>query len=626
MFLHVTTILSHQRSREVPSRFLSRFSAFVRTAVDTSLFCMTPLLILWCLWLPWTLANKASFDSKYVPQVCAGMYSRHDWGGRYAPHIGLQLNEYDGKKYSGKKAKGDLTEDTLVAPVLYVIFEIKDLEHIGYRHKDGTMKYICDTYAINTLKACKESQRGKFIVNNDTPTNNTILTLQLLHLGPAHINYTVSKTGYYCVSTYILLDKGYHGLVNFQNAFGLLAASEIPKLPAYGILTILYGTALALYGFQFYMKRHRNQILPLQRYLLAMLGFLTFDTLVVWLYYDLVNRNLNPSLLFVTVYMVCLAILNSAKMTFAFFLLLCIALGYGVVVLKLKKKVMLRCKLLAAAHFAASCLYFVLLYWTGLLSQSLQLFDDEATRLLSASLWLVVPIIPIAFTLTAYYLAILILIRKTTATLHAQRQVIKLRLYENLFRIIFGLVAFTFLGLMLSLFIFVGMSSTSVIETYWKGAYFVFDFWPSVVFFVVFMGIGWLWRPTETSYMLAILQQLLQQADDEEGAAGGAGAAGYQQGTEFELDDLSLMSHSDGETPQVDDEDSFELRRSTETAPPKYEDTDKQNLTSGKGPSASKAVDAGKPSTKDGLPTAEGSTLFELGEDSDGEGGDDRLK
>ena len=88
-----------------------------------------------------------------------------------------------------------------------------------------------------------------------------------------------------------------------------------------------------------------------------MLGFLTFDTLVVWSYYDLVNRIKSPSGAFARFYMVFLSILNAAKITFSFFLLLCIALGYGVVKLKLDKKVMFGCKILAACNFVASFIY-----------------------------------------------------------------------------------------------------------------------------------------------------------------------------------------------------------------------------------------------------------------------------
>lgn len=533
---------------------------------------LSSLLILPSVW-----ANKEVFNDGWDSQVCSGMYSKHDWGGSIKPHIGLRLNEFGKDTVKNKKT----SEDILVS---YVIFEYKDIDSLGVDLGDGQKKYICDDAAINDLKVCDKKHKGNFIINLDV-TNSTIMTSHLTKLGAADINYLVNKTGYYCISTYSLETINYKGVVNFQNAFGQLSASEIPKLPAYGILTLCYAIALALYAFQFFKKRNENQILPLQRYLLAMLGFLTFDTLVVWSYYDLVNRTKNPTLGFVKFYMFFLSILNACKVTFSFFLLLLIALGYGVVVLKLEKKVMFRCKLLAGAHFAATLFYLIATYGSN--DSAVSMSSDDMTDADAGLLLGLIPLIPVSITLTLYYLAILVSIKKTTANLHQQRQVIKLQLYEYLFRIIFLSVILTFGGLIFSSFIYLSMSTTEMIENHWKGAYFIFDFWPSVVFYVVFMGVAWLWRPTETSYMLAVSQQLSTEETE------GDGPAGYHQGHEFELDDLSLMSHSDEER-----RDSFELQ-------------------------ASPAPKAEPPLE---VPHPEGTasnTLFELGEDEDV---DDRLK
>lgn len=557
-------------------------------------------------------ANRIYFDDNAYSQVCSGMYSKSDWGGSIKPNIGINLDRFG----ADKDAKKDPTEAVHVS---YVIFEYRDIDSLGFPLEGGGRKYICDDLAVD-LGLCEAKQKDKFLINNNH-TNSTILTSLLTHLGKANISYPVENTGYYCVSTFTVADVRYHGDIEFQNAFGQLSASEIPKLPAYGILTLCYAIALALYGFQFFKKRKENQILPLQRYLLAMLGFLTFNTLVVWSYYDLVNRNKNPSLGFVTFYMVFLSILDASKITFSFFLLLCIALGYGVVVLKLSKKHMLRCKILAGCHFAASMVYLVMTYYNKSSGALISSSDEVGSGEVGNSIVGLLPLIPMAITLTAYYLSILISIRTTTGNLHKQRQIIKLKLYQSLFRIIFLSVVFTFGGLIASSFIYLSMSTTDMIEQHWKSAFFVFEFWPSVVFFVVFMRIAWLWRPTETSYMLAISQQLATDDNgDEENPE--AGAAGYHQGHEFELDDLSLLSHSDNEdNRQMGPNDSFELSRDPITgtsAPPDYNEISNDGTTKQE---AKKNTEHVEPSTSN--------TLFELGEgddDEDADKSDDRLK
>lgn len=551
-------------------------------------------------------ANKVAIDDGINRQVCEGMYSKKDWGGSYKPHIGIKLDRFGNDVFDLKHPDAEPLEDINIS---YVIFEYKDIVHLGkFDEAMGRKVYVCSQLAVER-GICDLNSLGNFLMDSDV-TNTTIYTAQLNELGQANITYLVEETGYYCVSTYTTSDKAFKGSVNFQNAFGQLSASEIPKLPAYGILTLCYAVTMALYGFQFFKKRKQNQILPLQKYLLAMLMFLTFDTLVLWSYFDLVNRTRGLSW-FVLVYMVFLSILNSAKMTFSFFLLLLIGLGYGVVLLKLPKKIMTRCKILAGCHFAASMIYLIGNYHNsgnGSTTASSDIDNDSV----GASLWVLLPLIPVTITLSLYYVLILTSIRNTTDNLHKQRQVIKLQLYENLFRIITMSVILTIGGLVLSSFIFLSLSSVDVIEEHWKGSFFIFDFWPSVIFFGVFLGVAWLWRPTETSYMLAVSQQVSTSGGAEDGEDG-EGNNGYQHGHEFELDDMSLMSHSDEEAGP---RDSFELNNQSipTDEPPKYNEL---------GNTKDESVHEANTSN----------TLFELGDDDehhdddeDQGGSDSRLK
>lgn len=544
------------------------------------------------------LANKEWFDDDYYSEVCSGMYSKVDWGGSYRPHIGMKLTRFDNYKVDPKKKQQDEHDDISVS---YVIFEYKDVDYLGAVDNPTTLrkKYICDDLAVKK-GYCTDEEKGLFIVQKTAANLTTIHTGIISQLGQLPYQFNVSKTGYYCVATYSLKDKKYRGIINFQNAFGHLSASEIPKLPAYGILTICYAIALSLFGFQFYKKRKQHQILPLQRYLLAMFGVLTFETFVIWSYYDLVNRSSNPLNGFIVFYMVFLSLLNATKLTFSFFLLLCISLGYGVVVLKLRKSVMFKCKILAGVHFAASVFYFISSYRSAASNATITASSpDEAYA--NASLTDLLPLIPITITCTIYYACILNAIRTVSTTLHQQRQVIKLKLYNNLFYIIFMSVFITMAGLVSSSFMYLSMSTTDMIENHWKGSFFFYNFWPSIVFFVSFLAIAWLWRPTETSYMLALSQQVSTTADDEE-ADGGEGNGYHQAGTEFELDDLSLMSHDDENGPRRASHDSFELSRegspTPPEAPPKYEEDDIKKKTTP-------------------LSSETSNTLFELGEEED---------
>jgi len=89
---------------------------------------------------------------------------------------------------------------------------------------------------------CNETEVGSFILaENATDTSINPLITQAIHLKePLAIKYRITKTGYYCVSTYGYSAEDYRAIVEFRNAYGELPAAQIAKLPFYGGLTIVY--------------------------------------------------------------------------------------------------------------------------------------------------------------------------------------------------------------------------------------------------------------------------------------------------------------------------------------------------------------------------------------------------
>lgn len=520
------------------------------------------------------LANFLPIDGDKNRLVCEGMYAKKDWGGSIAPHIEVTINQIGDKKWDEKNPDADLSADHKVS---YVLFEFKDIDRLGKDYaKSGRRKYICDDVAVSA-GLCEQSEYGQFLSNGDL-LNTTVRIAQFDKLGPAKLEYPIGRTGYYCLSTFAVsgLSKSdefkYSGKIDFQNAFGQLSASEIPKLTAYGILTVAYAVTLGFFGFQFFKKRDQNQILPLQRYLAGMLGLLTFETLVVWSYYDLVNRTTGKSW-FVNAYAMFLSVLSSVKITLCLFLLMLVSLGYGVISLKLPKKVMLRAKIFAACHFTATMIYLLGNYLTGS-GSSFSSSNGDVEDASAEGTWIQMLIfIPVTITLSVYYVFILSHMRETSAKLHKQRQVIKLKLLDNLFSLVIMAWVLSFSALFFPVIFYFSYSDTDGLESKWKFWFFFADFWPSLSFFIIFLGVSWLWRPTETSYMLAVSQQLSTAGEEpEEGAENGE----FHNQNEFELDDISLMSHSDDEAAprRTRDRDSFELENhpAPPTAPPNYKE------------------------------------------------------
>ncbi|CCD27370.1 Ptm1p NDAI_0K01790 [Naumovozyma dairenensis CBS 421] len=448
---------------------------------------MTILFCTFFFFLNTVTANKEKINQKEY-EVCSGMYSKEDYGGKVDPFISFNL-----KKLNSKNSDDESDPSVTVA-----IFDFQDYLHLGVDLPDGKKYYTCDDYTID-LGLCAEEDRDQFIVQDVvydpyTKTNkslsNPVMSFSQDALGLHDTKYPVKKTGYYCVTVLTnSADTRFDATINFRNAYGNLAGSEINKLPLYGLLAIAYAIAMALYSFSVW--KHKHELLPLHKYLLAFFLFLTAETIAVWTYYDIKNEKGDSA--GAKVYMVFLSILTAGKVTFSFFLLLVTALGYGIVYPKLNKKLMRRCQFYALFTYCWCIAFLIQSY----------LADTE-----DPSPLILITFIPMGICLLGFYFMVLRSMTKTVAYLKDQRQVVKLNMYKKLLLIIYASFVFMLAGCVLTSFIFIGMNSIDMIEKNWRSRFFMTDFWPTLVYFAVFVIIAFIWRPTDTSYMLAVSQQL----------------------------------------------------------------------------------------------------------------------
>lgn len=129
---------------------------------------------------------------------------------------------------------------------------------------------------------CNETSIGEFITSEEaTEKSKSLVLSKAVHLKDAGpINYSIKKTGYYCIVTDPWTAGKYTAVVEFRNAYGELAATQIPKLPFYGGMTILYALVAVYWGFLYY--QHRHDILAVQNYITAILIFLVVEMLMTW--------------------------------------------------------------------------------------------------------------------------------------------------------------------------------------------------------------------------------------------------------------------------------------------------------------------------------------------------------
>ncbi|KAI1359850.1 lung seven transmembrane receptor-domain-containing protein [Xylaria arbuscula] len=487
-------------------------------------------------------------------QQCAGMYSKAAWGGPVDPFI-LTV-------FPNDTLKAD--EDPIVS---LIIFEWKDQDLIGaYTTPEAfTKERICDE---DNVKAdlCDKSHLGEWIVApNATEKSGNLILTQAVHLkSSAPINYPIKKTGYYCVAAYGYSTKQFKGVVEFREAYGELPASQIPKLPFYGGITILYAVVVVFWGFLYY--QHRYDILPVQNYITAILVFLVIEMLLTWGFYDFLNRT--GSSVGSKVLLVLVAVLNAFRNSFSFFLLLIVCMGYGVVKPSLGKT-MIYVRWLAIAHFVFGLVYAI----TSLL------VSPEA-----AGPFVLLIVLPLAGTLTAFYVWTLNSLNFTLKDLRERKQHAKEAMYRKLWWCILISILVIFGFFFFNSFSFASASDPDYVPFHWKSRWFVLDGWLNLVYFADVAWVAYVWRPTANNRRFAMSDEIAQ---DEDGG--------------FEFADVGNPDDSDD-----DEEAQVGMKNSKPQAAP-------ANGAS----STTQGTSRAPPKPESPRDSFDGETIFAVGEDGD---------
>ncbi|CAL1694966.1 unnamed protein product [Somion occarium] len=309
------------------------------------------------------------------------------------------------------------------------------------------------------------------------------------------IQYNVRKTGYYCIaivpvtvlsnsnterqeSTDVPYHPTYSGTVLFQNKFhGKLSAADYPKVNFYFAMFIVYAVLGVAWGWLCY--QNLQDLLPIQYYISSLLAFLIVEMIASWAYYRYLNAHGKGTTS--TVFLIVVAILDAGRNALSFFLLLVVSLGLSVVRESLGRT-MLKCQILAVAHFI-----FGVLYAVGIVELEL-----EST----SAFVLLVFVIPLAFTLSGFLLWILYSLNATIHQLAARKQRYKLRMFTWLYRILLLTVLVIAAFFVVSSMTFSGRFAEDYGAKSWKVQWWLLDGWLALLYLVDFIAIAYLWRPS----------------------------------------------------------------------------------------------------------------------------------
>ena len=190
--------------------------------------------------------------------------------------------------------------------------------------------------------------------------------------------------------------------------------------------------------------------------------------------------------------MVIVAVLNAGRNSFSFFLLLIVCMGYGVVKPTLGKT-MIYVRFLAIAHFIFGVIYAV---------ASLTITPENA------GLIVLLVILPLAGTLTAFYVWTLNSLNFTMKDLLERKQNVKAMMYKKLWWCILASIIVIFGFFFLNSFTFAGRNDPDFVPDHWKTRWFILDGWLNLVYFVDMTYVAYLWRPTANNRRFAMSDEV----------------------------------------------------------------------------------------------------------------------
>jgi hypothetical protein len=296
--------------------------------------------------------------------------------------------------------------------------------------------------------------------------------------------------------------------------------------------------------------------------------------------------NSNGSNIGSKVLLVIVAILNAGRNSFSFFLLLIVCMGYGVVKPTLGKT-MIYVRWLAVAHFVFGLVYAMVALYVNP--------DDAGPFLLFI-------VLPLAGTLTAFYVWTLNSLKFTLKDLVDRKQNAKAAMYKKLWWCILLSIFVIFGFFFLNSLSFASVRDPDFVPFHWKTRWFILDGWLNLVYFADVAFVAYVWRPTANNRRFAMSDEIAQDDD----------------GT-FEIGDIGAPDDSD------DDEEEIIGTRGlgTANAPPPS-----STIQGPSAPAASGSSSTPAPATQRGLPreSLDGETIFAVGDDdkvSDDDGSED---
>ncbi|CAB45934.1 seven transmembrane receptor-like protein [Schizosaccharomyces pombe] len=415
--------------------------------------------LLWSIFFSIVYSEKTLLNFKHY-ELCNGIYSKSESGGSLNPAIYVNWTEPWGQ------------EDE----VEVLIFNWKEIRKLGAFRSDDQFTYICDYDAVYTDHLCEADQLGLYLWNS-TSAKSIRSYIIPTNADPQNIIYEISQSGYYCIWSHSKKMLPYQALVNWQNAYGGLPASQFPRMPISGGITIAYSVILALW--MFFRFQYKHSIVTVQKAIMFLLIFSCAQQAVTSIVLD--TENLRNRGNFTWLGETLVSILFACQLVLDLALLLILSWGYTRYSTNMRDRLFTEAKIPLIICFFA---LFVVRFF-AITIQSIHL-----------GLWFCF------FFLTACISALYILFGAFVALPSTLRALVEQRYYTlhsiyKIFRIMVLCGVVTIFSFSLVALIFCSNTNNNSTNKLWKIRWYFLDGWIDGVHLTYLITLSSLWRPSQ---------------------------------------------------------------------------------------------------------------------------------
>ncbi|KAL6531657.1 hypothetical protein OROMI_028020 [Orobanche minor] len=379
--------------------------------------------------------------------------------------------------------------------VQIIIFEASDRDNIGGSAYGG-QRSICCTPDLAKLEGCKQGEVIRISSDKKWPVvinvyfRENMLSTHMKNNKEVDIKRTGMYNLFFITCDPELKDMRVTGRTVWKNPNGYLPGRMSPLMKFYVFMSIAYAVLCAIWVFQY--ARHWDDVLLLQHCITSVIALGLLE-MTFW-YFDYAYFNttgIRPA--GITTWVVTI---GSIRKTISRVLLLCVAMGYGVVrptLGGLTTKVLL----IGITFFLASEMLNI--------AENVGSINDIAGR---ARVFFV---IPVAFLDAFLILWIFTSLSKTLEQLQAKRSSIKLDIYRRFSNALAVAVITSVLWIGYELY----FKATDPFNERWQSAWIITAFW-DLLAFALLCVICYLWAPSHVSQRYAYVDNKGEETDEEE--------------------------------------------------------------------------------------------------------------